>query len=75
MEIHSSRMREETRQAYTMFGVVALFVFGHGIRIALNIKEFYISYIGNDINPAEEKECRRGCASYYPLYSHVRKNP
>ena len=32
-------MRAENRQAHTLFGVAAIFIVGHSLRIALNIQE------------------------------------
>ena len=63
-------MREETRQAHTMFGVVALFIFGHSLRIVLNIRELCMTLTGE--NPYKEKDCNRDCATVFPMRHHVR---
>ena len=34
-------MRAENRQTHTLFGVAAIFIVGHSLRIALNIQELH----------------------------------
>ena len=62
-------LQMESRQRNVLFGVCTLFVICHTFRIVHNFTKLYD--LLNDINPTEETECNKGCASPYSFWRHV----
>ena len=54
----------------TLFGVVALFLFGHVLRIFMDIQEVVDMSKGKD-NPYYSNYCNNICASSFSLWSNV----
>ena len=70
LAIHYQKVRDEKMQTRTLFSVVALFLVGHFFRIFNDIKELY-DMLKVKEDPYLVKDCNRGCASTFSLWSNV----
>ena len=70
LTVHNSNRQNERMKTRMLFGVVALFLVGHGCRIFMDIQEVVDMSKGKD-NPYKDTHCNNICASSFSLWSNV----
>ena len=66
-----SNNQVEIRQVKTFFGVAALFLLGHTLRIFLN---FFEVHYEESIIPSMAETHNKGCVFYRPFWNNVSQN-